>query len=243
MIPRIIHQSWKVAQVPERWRAFQNSWRELHPDFEYRFWTDVDNRAFVAEIFPEFLALYDGYKLPIMRADLARYLVVCHFGGVYVDMDFEALKPLDTLLEGRELFFAPEPTSHLGTVPAKMRGLKSIICNAIFASVPRHPFWAHFFPMLEQAKDEKTVMDVTGPYLLSRACETYPQPNDIMIVDSALLYPIYNSGLPVEGQTMEEARARAYAIHHWQGTWWREAVLSSAFNRIKHRREIGAQES
>src|SRR5260221_13668619 len=113
MIPKIIHQSWKVETVPERWRAFQESWRRNHPDYEYRFWTDDANRAFIAGVFPEFLAVYDGYRHAVSRADLARYLVVCHHGGVYADLDCESLKPLDDLLSGRELVFGLEPQSHV----------------------------------------------------------------------------------------------------------------------------------
>ncbi len=89
MIPRIIHQSWKVKQVPERWRPFQESWRKNHPGYEYRFWTDDDNRNFVERVFPEFLAMYDGYRHPVNRADLARCLVIAHHGGVYADLDCE----------------------------------------------------------------------------------------------------------------------------------------------------------
>ena len=61
MIPRIIHQSWKVEQVPDRWLAFQQSWREHHPDYEYRLWTDDANRAFVArrKVFSESGSLFD----------------------------------------------------------------------------------------------------------------------------------------------------------------------------------------
>ena len=113
MIPRIIHQSWRVEQVPDRWLAFQQSWRKYHPDHEYRFWTDDANRAFVAQTFPELLPVYDGYRHPISRADLARYLVVCHFGGIYADLDCEALKPLDDLIAGHEIIFGLEPPSHV----------------------------------------------------------------------------------------------------------------------------------
>src|SRR5271166_815823 len=159
MIPRIIHQSWRVEQVPERWLGFQRSWRKNHPDYEYRFWTDDVNRAFVARVFPDFLPVYDGYRHPVSRADLARYLVVCHYGGVYVDLDCESLRPVDDLLSGRELVFGLEPQSHVEKPAVMSRGLKRIVCNAIFASVPRHPFWKHLLPMLIASRDEANVLE------------------------------------------------------------------------------------
>ena len=52
MIPRIIHQTWKDHDIPERFRAAQASWRTAHPDWEYRFWTDEDLERLVAERAP-----------------------------------------------------------------------------------------------------------------------------------------------------------------------------------------------
>jgi mannosyltransferase OCH1-like enzyme len=42
MIPKIIHQLWKTADVPPAFLHWQSSWREMHPDFEYRLWTNAD---------------------------------------------------------------------------------------------------------------------------------------------------------------------------------------------------------
>jgi len=232
MIPRIIHQSWKVAQIPDRWTAFQKSWRDHHPHYEYRLWTDEDNRAFVAEHFPELLSLYDGYHLPINRADLVRYLVVCRYGGIYVDLDFEALRPLDGLLEGKSLMFGLEPESHLARPAVRARGFTRLVCNAIFASVPRHSFWEHFVPMLVAAKDGPTVLDVAGPFVLTQACDSYPDQDAISIVPASLLYPIDNYGGQVNGEERSGAGEPPYAVHHWAGTWWREALLSNARRRI-----------
>jgi mannosyltransferase OCH1-like enzyme len=36
-----------------------------------------------------------------MRADAARGFILHKHGGLYVDLDVEALKPMDTLLEGK----------------------------------------------------------------------------------------------------------------------------------------------
>lgn len=230
MIPRIIHQSWKVEQVPDRWLAFQQSWRKHHPDYEYRFWTDDANRAFVAQTFPELLPVYDGYRHPISRADLARYLVVCHYGGIYADLDCEALKPLDDLIAGHELIFGLEPPSHANKPGMSGRGLSRIVCNAVFAAVPHHPFWRHFFPMLIASKDEANVLEAAGPYVLTRACDSYREPERMTILSSDVLYPL-DHYLQAE-RNVTEAAKNAYTIHHWSGSWYRDALLSNARQRI-----------
>jgi mannosyltransferase OCH1-like enzyme len=230
MIPRIIHQSWKVEQVPDRWLAYQQSWRKHHPDYEYRLWTDDANRAFVEQIFPELLPAYDGYRHPISRADLARYLVVCHYGGIYADLDCEALKPLDDLIAGHELIFGVEPASHVSKPGFSQRGLNRVVCNAVFASVPHHPFWQYLFPMLIASKDASNVLEAAGPYVLTRACDSYRHPEQMTILSSDVFYPV-DHYLEPKPSDIESIKG-AYTIHHWAASWFRDALISNARHRI-----------
>jgi len=238
MIPRIIHQSWKTNDVPESWLALQRTWLSLYPDYEYHFWTDVDNREFVVRHYPEYLALYDGYPLGIHRAELARYLILRHHGGLYVDLDFEALKPLDDLLAGASLLFGLEPEAHAAREPVRARGLTRIVCNALMASAPRHPFWDHFLPLVTATGSETNVLDATGPFLLTRACDTYPTSGDIVFAPARLFYPLDNE--EIRTLSADEIRAKAdgaYAVHHWAGSWWRDSLLLRARNKIRTSRE------
>ena len=47
-----------------------------------------------------------------MRVDAVRYFLRYHYGGVYADLDFEALKPLDALLVEKDLVLGQEPAAH-----------------------------------------------------------------------------------------------------------------------------------
>jgi mannosyltransferase OCH1-like enzyme len=44
----------------------------MHPTWEYKLWTDVDNRELVRRHYPWFLEMYDGFPQNIMRADAVR---------------------------------------------------------------------------------------------------------------------------------------------------------------------------
>lgn len=235
MIPRIIHQSWKVEAVPERWLAFQASWKAHHPGYEYRFWTDEDNRAFVRDQFPQFLDLYDGYPHPVSRADLARCLVVSHFGGIYADLDCEALRPFDDLLAGRKLVFGLEPQSHVVKPAVAVRGFDHIVCNAVFAAEPKHPFWDHLFRLMLGSGGNGNVLEASGPLVLTRACDSYERSQDITILPSNVFYPIDH--FLQETTEAQVGRQESYAVHHWAGTWWRGAVLTNARRRIEAARK------
>ncbi len=55
MIPKLLHQTAKTEEIPLDCIPYQRKLRELHPDWTYRLWTDVDNVEFVAREFPDFL--------------------------------------------------------------------------------------------------------------------------------------------------------------------------------------------
>lgn len=222
MIPRLIHQTWKNTEIPAPWLPLQRSWREHHPDWEYRFWTDLSLRELIEGHYAWFLPIYDGYPIPIMRVDAARYFLMHHHGGVYVDMDFESLRPVDGLLTDKEVVFGHEPAAHLDMLMTRDRGLEGIVCNAFIASRPGHPFWEHVFRELAGAHKEWNPLDATGPFFLTRALRRYPQPQQITVAPAELLYPISQQERALVHDPAARARLAhsAFAIHHWSGSWW-----------------------
>ncbi|KAK3697081.1 hypothetical protein LTR37_017679 [Vermiconidia calcicola] len=82
----------------------------------------------MAENYPKLLPHYLGYKQSIQRANILRYALLDHFGGVYLDLDITCLHPLDDL---RHL-----PWLTPGAYPAGVN-------NAFMLSRPRHGFLRH----------------------------------------------------------------------------------------------------
>ncbi|MBA6438272.1 glycosyltransferase [Streptomyces sp. GMR22] len=226
VIPRIIHQTWKDADVPAAWRRWAESWRRHHPGWEYRLWTDADNRAFLAARYPWFLPVYDGYPEPIMRADAVRYFLLDHFGGVYADLDFEALRPLDGLLEGRELVLGLEPEEHTRLLCARRAGLPRVVGNAFLASRPGHPFWAHVHRELVGAHTAPSPLDATGPFFLTRVLDGTPYDDTITVLGPEVLYPKPSPyATEVLGPRTVDLE-RAHAVHHWSGSWAHDGAFT-----------------
>jgi hypothetical protein len=219
VIPRILHQTWKDASVPQPFHRLQQSWLTHNRDWEYRFWTDEAARRFVAERYAWFLPTYDAYVQPIKRVDAVRYLWMHHFGGVYADLDFECLRPLDPLLAERQLVLGMEPDEHVQPW-VTARGLHRIVCNAFIASAPGHPFWDYVVRRLEHTRDLDPLC-ATGPFFLTRAVAEYPRPDDLTIVGAAALYPATKA--QCWAVDCDSARLslppEAFAVHHFYGTW------------------------
>jgi glycosyltransferase involved in cell wall biosynthesis len=232
-IPKIIHQTWKDKNLPPYLAALQRTWQEHHPEWEFKLWTDADNRDFLAEHYPWFLPIYDGYDRSICRVDAVRYFWLYHYGGVYVDLDFECLSSIDPLLTGRSLVLSLEPQAHtIENHKAKTQNFSEILSPAWMASVAGHPFWKHIWQHLTANREQKDPLDATGPFLLTRAYQTYSQATDITLIPASKLQPITlaesDRGELFSLEFREKISREAKAIHHWLGSWWKKNTVSES---------------
>lgn len=157
LIPKIIHQTYKDTNIPEKWRAGQQACIDLHPDYEYILWTDESARNFIAKEYSWFLETWDSYPYPIQRADAIRYFVLAHYGGIYIDLDDGCARRLDPLLVA--------PAFVRETVPTG-------VSNDVMGSVPGHPFFVKVLESLQTYKRNWlvpyiTIMFSTGPLFVS----------------------------------------------------------------------------
>lgn len=167
-IPRIIHQTWKTAEVPDKWKKSPEEWQRLHPDWEYRLWTDADNRAYIAEKYPEFLATFDAMPYPIMRADAIRYFIMKDFGGIYADLDIVPIVNIES-------YFKDDAEVYLVNTPNMM----SFFTNCFMASKPGAAFWDVCIEEMTKPPPSWAmtkhfhVLAVTGPIMVTRAVQRY----------------------------------------------------------------------
>jgi hypothetical protein len=75
-----------------------STWADLNPNWRIMYHEDLDCLRLVETHYSEFLQLFDSFPKNVERADFFRYLVLYHYGGVYVDIDVECVVPLDQWL-------------------------------------------------------------------------------------------------------------------------------------------------
>ncbi|KAJ1549903.1 membrane-bound alpha-1,6- mannosyltransferase Initiation-specific [Nowakowskiella sp. JEL0078] len=104
-IPRIIHHTWKTKNENE-WspdiRSSINSWNDKNQGYLQLVWDDNDVQEFVEYYFSYFSDAFKSLPMPVLRADIFRYMVLSVFGGIYSDIDTHCLKPIDTWAEKRK---------------------------------------------------------------------------------------------------------------------------------------------
>jgi mannosyltransferase OCH1-like enzyme len=173
-ISKNVFQTWKsCTNIPSNYRYWRNTIIKNNPDYRCVLWDDDDNREFVAKKVPWFLPTYDRLPAAIYRADAIRPLYLFFYGGVYVDMDTECLRPLSTLIYSGDVI--------LGQMGHDLNFEQSIP-NAIMASKPFQLFWLLFIAMItekvgsfEKDEDLRKVGPewITGPAVLHEAFHIY----------------------------------------------------------------------
>ncbi|KAH6856094.1 nucleotide-diphospho-sugar transferase [Chaetomium sp. MPI-CAGE-AT-0009] len=108
--PRKIWQTWKVnpLKFEERDLNTARTWVAKNPDYRYEVLTDDNDLRYVEYHFgpdgfnrPDIVNFYRDVKAAIVKADLLRYMIMYAEGGLYADIDVEALKPLSKFIPER----------------------------------------------------------------------------------------------------------------------------------------------
>jgi hypothetical protein len=163
-IPKIFHQIWIQGEMPEPYRYFRDHLLDLHPGWEYRFWTD-ENRP---KLFNE--KIYRSYTKPCFKSDILRYELLAQYGGVYIDSDFLFMKNIEPLLFGKDILLMK------GTCSNK-------ITNGVMGCVKDHPlinFLIYNIPVSYEnylrSKKTSEIYDglrTVGPRFIDRVVEEY----------------------------------------------------------------------
>ena len=198
MIPRRLHQIWIGPRpAPDRWIE---TWRRLNPDFEHRLWDDAAIEAFGLRngaVYRRFVeaGIYDG------AADVARVEILHRCGGVYVDADSVALRPIRDAGFMRAGFFAQYEASdqHPG-----------LITNAFMGAVIGHGVLTRYIEAMSHVVALRPMWRLTGPGALTDVLRADPEP-DVMILPA---WTFFTTSLDGE----EQRGGEPYAQHFWSTT-------------------------
>lgn len=221
MFPKIIYQSWKTHNIPDKCRSWVQSWKDHHPLYEYILWDDQENHNFIKTYFPQYLEVYEGFPREIYRADFIRYLFLYKYGGIYADIDFECLRSLDPLLEENDKY---------NILLGELQGMKLYkIPNAIMISKPGNQFWIDLSDKicdLFHSCEENSIPEyLTGPIILEKCYEEIER-EDIKILSPSVFYQINffhrlwrDRKKFIEAQRSAAIKNGGYAVTYWMGSW------------------------
>lgn len=96
MIPEIIHYIWLGGKpLPELAEQCIASWKKHMPDWQIMAWTEANFDVAFAPLYVR--QAYEAKKYAFV-SDYVRLWALEQYGGLYMDVDFEVLRPFDNLM-------------------------------------------------------------------------------------------------------------------------------------------------
>lgn len=232
-IPRKIFQIWDdspFASFPPIIQKSISTYRTLNPHYQHFSFGHHSAAQYIANHeSPRVLHAYHLLRPLAYKADLWRYIVLYHQGGVYADAKSIALAPLDVWLP-----------IHGGLLVNDIRGAG--ILNALMAMPPRDPLMRLAIDQIVTNVEARfygnSPLDITGPRLLASclhrllaSCldrpQTCPSYTRLQFDNTGILIRDPTRDLVVASQHNGEYRrslSRPGMPHHYEEFWLNRTV-------------------
>ena len=172
-IPPLIHYIWfrdlyttqpgEEESIPHSGSNAPDLCIQHNPTFTVKIWNETEVLDLIDTHYAWFLPIWHAYRHPIQRVDAAKYFILYHHGGVYLDLDISCRKSLAPLVESPMWFPKASP---LG------------VNNDAMASRKGHPLMWKMIMNLEARNKNLlspwiTVFWTTGPKFVSDMLQDY----------------------------------------------------------------------
>lgn len=201
MIPQHLHYCWFGGKrLPPLAQACVDSWARVMPGYATRRWDETNVGEFACGELQHLLA----HAQWAFASDLARLLILQRYGGVYLDTDMEAVRPLDDLL-AYGCFVGYEAAAR--------------ISNGACGAVPRHPYTEACLDRL-LARHRRHAPIEYSPETCSAVYSSQAWP-DVHVCPPSAFYPYnpYDPARAVKALLYSDITPDTYLIHHWAKSW------------------------
>lgn len=164
-IPKIIHRIWMVwdpakPNMPEKYQEYDRILKDLHPNWTFMEWDDNKVLDFIKIHYPDFLETYLSYDKPVKRHDASRYLILNHFGGVFIQHSLKFRHNIEPLIKGAEIVLTEQSQNIIS------------IWNGFIASIPGHPILKNIIDEMP-SRSKAHILISTGPVLITEITHKY----------------------------------------------------------------------
>lgn len=220
IVPKKIHQIWIGSKFPRKYQKWADSWKTKNPEFDYYLWDEKE----ILKLGLKNEKQYRYAKNFGIKSDIARYEILNRFGGVYLDTDFECIKPLDTKFltydfVGCQLFsYAPQ------------------ISNAMMIATKNNTILNTLIDNLKENKNINTSMDVikySGAIYLSNTIKKIKTNiSNLVLLPSQYFYPWPNF-FRNDKNIKKFFTNNSFGVHHWEVSWKKKSKFERIINLFK----------
>jgi len=219
VIPKVIHYCWfGNGEMPALAKRCIASWKRILADYEIKLWNEQNFDVHVSQFSRE---AYD-HQMYAFVSDYVRLWALRNYGGIYLDIDVEAVKQFDDLLNYRVVLGADDG---------------GCILSAFMAAEPGHPFIEDALALYNQrrfAREDGGLEITPNTIVLQSILKNYGWVStnteqhlkqDIVLFPDDYFQPksLITGACKITGNT--------YAIHHHTLLWVSKRVLLVKFLR------------
>jgi mannosyltransferase OCH1-like enzyme len=211
-IPKVIHQIWIGSPLPDRYIPLIESWKYHHPDWVHILWTDADIEAL--DLVNK--AQYEASTNYGQKADIARYEILYRFGGVYVDIDFECLRPFDIFHHCCDYYTG---VAYSG---------RFCVFNGLIGAAAKNPIIKGCIDTLDisvhyEGSSEHNILFTTGPFHQARNFIAHAHEAGRVVAFPVNYFYPWPFSKKEDTRNLEKwYRPETFAIHYWHAGWRQE---------------------
>lgn len=244
MIPKIVHILWYAEnKLPNLFECILEENKNKNPDYDFKLWSNHNPENDIEELlkneYQEIYEIFKKCKFGVQKADIARIVLLYHYGGIYIDLDILCLKPFDTLLDlsTQNALMAYEPIEQT----KKAFNTENIICNAFMVSPPKHILFKKVIDMsitLFKTHQDKIfeIFNVFGSDLFATAMQDDAIFKTCKFFDRKLIYPINDpkfddlSCSEKDIKMLQSGKYNdSYLVHYWIHSNFESKVIIEKF--------------
>lgn len=175
-IPKTIHRIWwqGEAKLPKEYAAMLRSCKDANPGYKQKVWDEKSVAKLIGDHYPELRPLFQKYKILHQKIDAAKYLILDHEGGIYVDMDVTCLKKFDEVLKLKKDETAVVSKSKVSGIIVSAVTL-NMLNNGVFAAEAKSPLTRALVGSLIKSEKDNAWQKYVWPslYLFNTTGPTY----------------------------------------------------------------------
>lgn len=187
-IPKVFHRVWLGGPMPTEFAQYGDTWADHNPTWKMREWGEQDCYDILSvpskKLWDEAPDTCKESRLvPRFRSNVARAEILYRYGGVYLDTDMEALRPMGDVLDGVECFAVLESPKHRG----------NLVANGVMGAERRHPWMKALRDGMTEsvaARPGKPSWRTTGP---EHATRTFAAVEGCELLPTPLFYPWHHT--------------------------------------------------
>lgn len=209
MLPKIIHQI-VIKSPSELANICLSSWRSLLKfDYEIFYWDDEALTKFIEKDYPFALEAFITSRNTAEAADIARYLLLYHYGGFYVDWDIS----LNNISLFNELYTCKQDGYFV------IDPLNNTLASEHFCSTPLNGYFYQLVTDIVATynRDERDLMDTpqySGPYRMRATMRKFCCDNFTFIPVKEIFEYSYD-----EIRDQDFFRKSGIMTHFWEHSW------------------------